>query len=385
MSLFTCFLYASELDDEGCLCLRLNQQGSVDAALEHRSYADIKKLQHSATTLVIVSARHLSFYGVELPWLPEKKARAALPYALEDKLASPVDTLHFAFDKAHYQNGHYLVAVCDKGWLSELMTQLNKYSVDFDAICPDWFALRDKEQALLGTDFLVNDSRYFTGLLPEELTPIYLASLPDDLITYVFDKAEHKGLSGNVQPIDVSPQLWIAQRLQSNKYISLNQGEYQQLGNQVQTRRWYWAAGTMAVLWLISFLVINGLQLRSVNAQLNEVNSEIATLYRQFFPDAKQVISPKFRIGQLLKSHKSTNDSAIWLLLNQLTLAVQDGNTTIEQLKFQGQSMQVTVLSRDFDTLEAMQTALQKARVTVKQLQAASHEKKVMATLELSL
>jgi general secretion pathway protein L len=104
-----------------------------------------------------------------------------------------------------------------------------------------------------------------------------------------------------------------------------------------------------------------------------------------FFPQAQQVISPRFRIGQLLKSQKNLGDNPLWLLLNQLTQAMQQGGSTIEQFKFQGQTLHVTVLSHDFDALEALQTSLQKAGVTVKQSQASSHEKQVMATLELSL
>jgi len=385
MSGLTCFLYAHELDDEGALCVRLNPQGEIDAPLERRSFADIQSLQHNATTVVIVSASHLSFYQIELPWLPEKKARAALPYALEDKLANSVDALHFAFDKSHYKNGQYLVAVCDKAWLSALTAQLSQYGLDYDAITSDWFAVKNHELAAVDEGLLVNDQPFFSGLLPEELAPLYLEKLSTDLTVYVFDDKEHDELKGTIQRVDPPARLWVAGRLHSSPYINLSQGDFQQVGSHMQTRRWYWAAGIMTVLWLVSFLVFNGMQLHSLKSQLDSVNTEVAQVYRQFFPDAKQVISPKFRIAQLLKSRKKAGDSALWPLLNQLTLAIQDGNTTIEQLKFQNQNMQVTVLSRNFDTLEAMQNALQQAQITVKQLQAASHEKQVMATLELSL
>lgn len=384
MTAFTCFVFASESGDEDCLCLRLNQQGEVDAALERRSYDALRLLQINAKTIVLVSAKHVSLHQLELPWLPDKKARAALPYALEEKLAEPVDDMHFAFDRTHYQNGHYLVTVCDKNWLTDLMEQLRRHDIDFDVITVDWFALKDKELLILDDGYLVRDLPQIAGFLSKELAPLYFRQAAVDRQVYRFDDSQAETLQDE-QTLPGSSRLWLAKNLKTGPYLNLVQGSFQKPGAQANSKRWYWAATALTLLWLCAFLLQTGLQTRNLNRELHDSDEGIAQIYRRFFPEATQVISPKFRISQLLKSRQHAGDNVLWPLLNQLSLAIQNSKVRIEQLRYQNQSLQATMHSPDFDALESLQTNLQTAQIKVKQLQASSQEKHVVATLELSL
>ena len=110
----TCFLFAQHFTDESCLSLRIDDLGQLEAPLERRSLDAIRALQVKANTIVVLPTDNSSLHYVELPWLGESKARAALPYALEEQVAQHVVTLHVAFDQQHYQNKQYLVVVIDK-------------------------------------------------------------------------------------------------------------------------------------------------------------------------------------------------------------------------------------------------------------------------------
>lgn len=137
----TCFLFADQLDENACLSLCLDPSGQVAAPLQMRSFAEIKDLQKDAHTIVVLPTEKASVQEVELPWLGERKGRAALPYALEEQLAQPVPSLHFAFDKAHYQNQRYLVVVMDKQYLLNLIKTVMEAGLLFDAVTIDWFAV----------------------------------------------------------------------------------------------------------------------------------------------------------------------------------------------------------------------------------------------------
>ncbi|MDP1602599.1 MAG: type II secretion system protein GspL [Legionella sp.] len=381
----TCFIFLKYLTDEGCLSLCLNQQGELHAPLAERTFSEIKQLQLNAKTIAVVSTEYVGLHSVELPWLPEKKARAALPFALEDKLAENVDELHFAFARQFYQNGRYLVIICNKSWLMDILATLEDHHIHFDNITLDWFALDDNETCILSSSLLTHNEPFFSGALAEELAISYLKDLSLDQTIYTFTDSDPLLLAPTAQVTGIESLLWIAKRLHVKKTINLSQGPLEQSSSHFKTKRWYLAAATMSLLWVAILLIGNGLKIYSLNSQVSEVDKQIATVYRQFFPKAQQIISPRFRISQLLKSRKNDTDKAFWSLLNQLTEAITKNNSKVEQLRFQNQLLQVTVVSKDFDTLEAVQTALQKASVKVKQSQAASTGDKVTATLELSL
>ena len=381
----TCFIFAKYLTDQGCLSLVLNQQGAVETPLAQRSINEIQQLQINAKTVVVLSTEYASIFRLELPWLPEKKARTAIPFALEDKLSETVRDLHFAFDRTHYQNGHYLVAVCNKSFLTSLIESLDNYKLKFDVLTLDWFALANNEACVMDTNVLVHNNLVFNGSLAPELALNYLDGLAEEQTIYTFPNSGLPITNSKVQTQDIDSSLWIAKRLNNQKLLNLCQGELQHDSTQTQIKHWYWAALGMSMLWLITMVVLNSFKIHAMNEQINALDAEIAKAYRVFFPDAKQVISPKFRIAQLLKSQKNNGDNAFWLLLNELTQAAQNNKSEVEQLRFQNQILQTTVISKDFDSLEALQNFLKNADIHVRQSQASSKEDKVTGALELSL
>lgn len=383
----SCFLFIDELKDENtCLSLSLNQQGAIEAPLLMRSFDEIKSLQTNAKTWVVLSAKLLSFHRLELPWIGDKKARAAIPYALEEKLAQGVEGLHFAFDAHHYQNGSYLIAVIDKALVNDLIERLEANQVAFDLITSDWFALKTNEACLVANGILVNDAR-FQGFLDEDLAPVYLQHPNPEEKIYTFNDSNKALLAKTLmhQAVEEDSALWIAKALLNNKPMNFCQGDIKQNTGKITTKHWYIAAGLTTLLWLLSIIIINSLQIHRLNNQIEQVDSRIAAIYYKFFPDAKQVISPKFRIGQLLKSTQTSGDANLWILLNKLTPVFKDSKANLQQLRYQNQIIIINLKTPDFASLEAIENTLQKNQVKVKQTQASTVEGEVLGTLELSL
>ena len=121
----------------------------------------------------------------------------------------------------------------------------------------------------------------------------------------------------------------------------------------------------------------------SLNKKTAVVDNQIEVIYHQFFPEAKQVISPKFRISQLLKTTQEDNQMRFWVLINAFAKTMKDSSITIDQMRYQNKILAVTLVSPDFVTLQKLETVL-KQQLKVNQTQASTHEQKVIATLELS-
>lgn len=179
--------------------------------------------------------------------------------------------------------------------------------------------------------------------------------------------------------------LWLAKRLLVGHPMNMAQGQFLASSETKGKKRWIAAAVAMAVLWLFSNLSGTIWQNYRLNQQIEETDKQIAVIYKQFFPQAQQVISPRFRIEQLLKTKGNDSENPFWVLLNQLSKTLDSTDVAVEQLRYQNHILQVTVIGKDFASVEKVENQLQKLNVKVKQTQASTREQQVASTLELSL
>lgn len=380
----TCFLFIHKLTETTCLSLRLDDQGQVDAPLEQRTFDAIKALQIAAQTIVVLACERSSLHRVELPWLSSQKARAALPYALEEQLAQRVATVHIAFDQQHYTNQHYLVAVLDKAYLVALMERLDDVGLDFDVITLDWFALRADEFCISETSMLIHDHE-FQGALSAELAARYLIKRISQAPIFVFSESASLLKNPFFKHMDGSFYEWVAKRLIKTHPMNVCQGELQHSTSQQACTRWYQASAILAGISLGIFLLVQGIQSHQLTMINKDLDQKISVIYHEFFPQSTQVISPKFRVEQLLKSQGGSSDKTLWILLDKLADGIKEDSFAIDQFNYQNQILSVTFTSKDFAALEALQLRLKKAGVVVKQAQASLHDQHVLATLELRL
>lgn len=379
-----CFLFSQGMEENQCLSMCLNQEGEIEAPLMSRTFDEIKRLQSKAKTIVVIPTDWCSLLKVELPLLSDKKARVAIPFALEDQLAQPVSDLHFSFDKQHYQEGHYLVAVMDKARLVALMSQYSNSGLSIDAMTFDWFALYEQEACVTERSLLVNDS-FFQGALLGDLASLYQKN-PEVKTPVVLFKDSLPLFRKKGAVLEESSFAWIASRLVHAKMMNICQGEFQLKNHQNKIQRWYVASGILALCLVLNSFFMNLLSLHKFNSKIADIDKKIAVIYHQFFPQAAQVISPKFRIEQWLKENAAGQGSSVlWVLLEKLGDAFQEKHERLQQIRFQPPILSLTLVTENFAALEAFEQRLQQAGVKVTQTQATSHEKEIVATLELSL
>ncbi len=381
----TCILFAEQLDDEQCLSIVFDQNDQVIEPLAKRPLSEIRALQSGARTIVVLPSVCSSFHRLDLPWLSERKSMEAIPYALEEELAQSVSTLHFSFERQYYQNNQYLVVVTDKQYLVDVMAKLDQLSIDFQVLTLDWFALKENEACVTEDGLLVYD-KTFIGALPRELATEYLERNDKNSEIFYFNNSMSSLKQERWTTIDDSSFSWIAARLLKGNMMNLCQGDLLHDNSQKSVRKWYYIACAMFGVLIVSVLLCKGISLYMLNREISALDKKIAVIYREFFPESKTVISPKFRIEQLLKSNLGNeNEALLWILLSKLGKVDDVKKVTIEQFRFQGKVLSVTLAAPDFSTLEHLELSLQKAHVKVTQQQASSQEHQVIATLELKM
>ena len=374
----TCFLFTKHLNDQGCLSVKLSQDGQLIAPLEQRNFEQIQSLQPGSKTYIVDTAIHASLLPLDLPWLAERKARTAIPYALEDKLAQPLEELHFAFDKHRYQNNHYTITVIASARMRYLMQTLAQHNIDYDLITLDWFALEPGE-LIYSEDILLVHQTDYKGALTQELADSYLKKNSLEEPKYFKDSA-----ISNEENHTEDSRTFIARRLLQNSPQNLCQAEYQRGNTSQWLKNGIQIVGALCGAWLLSILVVNALSMYLLNRKIDGLDEQIAVIYHEFFPQSSQVISPKFRIMQLLGNNSSDKQKRFWFLLNQVALVSKNKSIKIEQFRYQNQSLTLTIVSPDFSSLEKFENSLKGAQLKVHQVQAANREQQVVATLEIT-
>jgi general secretion pathway protein L len=382
----TCFLFAKDLDAEGCLSMRFNAHGEEDAALKRRTLEEISVLQASTKTIVVLPSCSASLHTLSLPWLGERKAREAIPFALEEVIAQPVSEMHFAFDKNHYTEGKYLVVAIENELFSRWIGLLDELNIDFDMLTLDWFALKPGE-------VFIDDSRVlmatenFKGALSFGVAQMYLNSPTEIFQGFLFRDSFIHANSLQWTKVDDTFNSFVAKRLVSRPFMNLCQGDFKHNTHRETNIRWYQAGLFLLGLWLVTILGTNGLILNKLKNQDLYLQQKMAEIYRIFFPNTNMsdVVNPRLRIEQVLRDQASGKKGELWYLLGPLVKSFDDTEgVKVTEWWYQKNMMTLNLVAKDFSSLEKFEKNLEKMNIKVKQNSASNVEKgEVTAVLEL--
>ncbi len=381
----TCFLFTKHLDADGCLSIRFNADGEEDAPLKKRNASEILDLQVEAKTIVVLPSILASLHRLALPWLGERKSREAIPFALEETVAQPFSEVHFAFDKAHYVDGQYLIVAIDTQRLSTVIGLLEELGLDFDAMTLDWFALHTNE-VLVAQDYVLLSLTDFKGTLSPVLAQRHLIQENQRLIGHRFDDSAIEVQSAALTSISGLFDSFVAQRLLSRPFINLCQGDFRHYTDRETHSRWYSVCGTLLFVWFLSILGTNALMLHRLKTEEAGIHQQIMTVYQAFFPNASaNEEHPRLKVEQFLREEESGRKGDVWYILGPLVKSIEqiDG-VDVKQWVYQNRMITLNILAKNFMTLEQFENSLKKQNIIVKQTHAAAAEKGlVTATLEL--
>ena len=381
----TCFLFLNASDTllpERFWFVRLDAQGDVDIPLALHTSEEIKALQLNARTVVVLPTSVASIHALMLPKLSSRKAREAIPYALEEELAEAVADVHVAFEQDTQDVGQYRVVVLNKLRLRTWINAFEDQGILFDAMTLDWFALARGEVCATDTDLLVYQETV-CGALSPLLAVHYLKTQVDEVVGFSFDDSAEALCELGLLKSEGSYRLFVAKRLQETSFLNVCQGDFQRVTHANTQGRWYALAAVLLGVWFVSVLGTHGFLLHKLHVKEKAIDAEIAGIYHGFFPDAERVISPRFRVESILKGKNSNKASAYWSLLDSLALVFKSHPLDVEHIQFRDETLWVRVVAQNFAKLEAFEQALKNHHLEVKQTEASTRDNRVVSTLEL--
>ena len=376
--------------------------GTVKTQVTMGTLAEAHAAAPDLPVIALAPGGDVATMNVDLPVRSGAKLRTAVPYALEDQLATDIDDLHFAMG-AHRESGLLPVAVVDRhamdGWLEQLQDAgMYPYRVvaDYHGVqrVPNTISMfatntvvmlndgGDLEFAIEGVQ--PSDALGFAGLL-EDAQPAGVPEPESDtaadddepasaaarhLVVWCdteaaeahqhdFNALRSELSSVDVHLIDDDGFARLAATIAAGAGINLLQGPY---GKKTEIagvlKPWRIAAGLLVGALLIG-LAGKGVDYVQLARQQAAIEQQYSALYQQLTGDSRIPADPIGTADSLMRqlSGNSGNTRQVFLpsLMELATAVSQHREATVEAISYRAGVIDIRLTAPDVATLDKIQ------------------------------
>lgn len=316
----------------------------------------------------------------ELPVRGGARLAQVVPFALEEQLASDVETLHFAIGRREAERSGTPVAVVTRERMDQWLAYLRGAQLNPDAVHIDSTALpANPGQSVL----LIEGDRLFVrhpGRMPLvldaqplldalEIADLF-ASDPRSAIVYLsqddwnshqvtLDAARERLANLKVQLLPHGALPLLANELVANPPINLLQGTYApRTHSAVQWRSWRVAAILFGALIGLN-LIGKGLDLWRLGKEERALDAAVEQVFREAMAGEQNAVNARRRMEARLVIIRGTSGAGGENLLEVLSVMAQAfaqvPGTSIEALSFRGNVLDLKVAAKDVAALDTLQ------------------------------
>lgn len=306
---------------------------------------------------------------VAVPATQRARARAAIPWALEDRLVDDVESLHFALGR-HHDTGEWSVAVIARRVLDAWLERCAKAGIHPASIRPEplalpvpaadeWVALEEDESVIVRT---ADDDGFACepGMLAPVAGPREKPARIRRLGAAVVDwPPELAALLGPPEPLDDATAAFTG-----TGGIDLLQGPYsrrERTGRQLRQWRLPIAIGTALLTVVAVHLALDYAALGAREAQLRE---RMQAIFQQAFPDVQRVQDPRAQMAARLRSLRGEGESDVdfaELLARAGAVVTEDSGARLTGLTWRGNTLELEIAADDLQVLDRVQRGFTEA------------------------
>ncbi|MCB1878046.1 MAG: type II secretion system protein GspL [Chromatiales bacterium] len=273
----------------------------------------------------LASARDVLLTRASLPSLNRQRLRQAVPFALEDHLATEVDDLHFALG-GRDESGDLAVAVIDRERLGEGLERLSEAGISCDSVVPEplalprepgqWTIWADGDRAVVRSGDLAGfetDTDNLESVLqlawqaagekPGKVILIGAGELP-------IPDLEETELSVHRHNNALDPLGELAREVAARRSgLDLLQGDFSASEQMGQVLRPWW--GVLAALLIVLFVQLGSMAVENhqMSARIEAMDQEIQTLFREALPDVRNIVDPRVQMQRALEKLQAGNSA----------------------------------------------------------------------------
>lgn len=340
---------------------------------------ELSEKAHTREVIALLPCDQVLLKTVRLPTKWNRKLEQALPYMLEEEVASDIDEVFIAIGESVMCDDQHAirVAMMDRDWFERWLALFEQHNLTVYKILPDALLLPSStEQALsaikLNEQWLFKQDAWHIGAVETTWLNGYLASLGNPAINH-FSPAEGFPDSVNLhaQTHDYDLPLAIFSKQLDNVKFNLRQGVYQ-LKKKGALWWGYWkGAAVISLVALVSSVAVKLIELNELNKQADVAKAQVLARYQAAFPDTR--VRPhliKNQIRSALDKVQGAPDAGFLDLTNKLVSVFSQVNGfTPQTLRFDKRRNELRIRARanDFQTFGKVKIILEQQGLNIEQ------------------
>ena len=345
------------------------------------------------SVIALAPSSEILLKWVELPPKAGRKIISAIPFMLEDELATDISQQFFAIGPK--RGDEQAVAVVSHEKMELWQSWLSEAGLFCDTIIPDvlavpvtengWSVLTLGEQLLVRQDTFKGVQGEATWLLP---TLVHFTAQQESPITITnyagIDLSSLPNIEEAQAPLELPMQVLAKEAMQSG--FNLCQGDYKVKRKRSGVLNQWRVAAVLAVLALCTSLIDKGFSLYQLKAQNQALSSEINTAVKAGFPNIGTYRNVRLKLqSELAKLEQGGGSASMLIMLDQLAPAFSATDVKPQTLRFDATRTEIRIQAqgKNFEALEQFKRTAENAGFVVEQGAINNRDKGVVGTVSV--
>ncbi|MFD3390835.1 type II secretion system protein GspL [Alteromonas macleodii] len=329
------------------------------------------------SVIALAPSSEILLKWVELPPKAGRKIISAIPFMLEDELATDISQQFFAIGPK--RGDEQAVAVVSHEKMELWQSWLSEAGLFCDTIIPDvlavpvtengWSVLTLGEQLLVRQDTFKGVQGEATWLLP---TLVHFTAQQESPITITnyagIDLSTLPNIEEAQAPLELPMQVLAKEAMQSS--FNLCQGDYKVKRKRSGVLNQWRVAAVLAVLALCTSLIDKGFSLYQLKAQNQALSSEINTAVKAGFPNIGTYRNVRLKLqSELAKLEQGGGSASMLIMLDQLAPAFSATDVKPQTLRFDATRTEIRIQAqgKNFEALEQFKRIAENVGFVVEQ------------------
>lgn len=360
---------------------------------------------HGSRVIVLVPGIDVLLLNAQVPTQNRQRLLKAMPFLLEEQLASDIEDLHFAPGERR-SDGTVPCAVVARSRMDEWLARLREFHIQPDVLAVDFLALtfvpgvwtlyKDLNGVSLRSGLQSGLFVELDNLVPMlevaldqagAQRPARLRILDADMQTALPDLTA-LNIEFTHEPYDAQAFLQLAQDIDRNNTINLLQGDYSRRERIGKLWRPWVPVAALAAAFVVLHLSLSAMDYLHYKKQVQELQAEVEKTYLSAFPNEKRVPNAKVQMEQHLKELRGGGKGGGAGFLNLLGSAAGILKNTpgleLRGVRYKEGKLDIDMTVRDLQILDKLKQLLtQQAAVDVEIVSATARGDIVESRLQL--
>lgn len=360
--------------------------------------------------VILVPGERVTLVGAGVPTRNRARMLQALPYALEERLADDVETLHFA-PGAVQDRGSVAAAVVARRDMEQWLRALDDAGLQPQAVSPDslgvpfedgtWSVLCEPGRCLVRTgaqsgwaaepdnlDVLLSSAVACSAGAPECIRVLVAPGAAEPELPRVYARADGHPVPIALEAAPHSPLALLAGGWEAPRAIDLLQGSQRRRSAAGgEWKRWRTAAA-VAVLLVGAEIGFTAFQAQQLAAESRRLGERITAVYQEAFPEARRVVNARVQMQQgldALRAGSGVQRAGLLALLERVApLLSAHSGVSLTGLRYRDRRLELDLTAPDFQSLDRLRQRLAESSLAAELASASSADAGVYGRLTVT-